>query len=394
MAKTSKCANVTTVRRFLGLALLSILTVWAGVTIAPQEIPSLARLHMDGRFGLRAPNGSPVNWTGATAFQLVELVAHGRVSDADRFLKAMKPARIFRAFVMLDKGLFVLSPGDGLAALGPTLDLAARNGVYLEVVAFAGTVGFPDLNYVDVARQIGRICIAKPACAAVELGNELWPLHEGNAAIFGDLNFLKQLRSAIREAGPIPVSLGSTHADQDASDRFREGDYLTIHGARGNGDEGNWRWVRRTAEQRALGDRVGRYPVNDEPRRDDLACDKHLGLALLARMFRIGDTFHFGNGLYARPPEGAELIAFQCRSRGWTAVPDDWSGDSQNAGAANSPVKSFTNAGWVYTSVRGSDGYALVLGAQSGLSIQWSDAWPHHERILTEGAVQFYRVSR
>ena len=275
------------VTRLLGVAIVFLLTFPGGTTNAPQAVPTLARLHMDGRSGLRTPDGNSMSWTGATAFQLVELVAHGRSGDAERFLKAMKPARIYRVFVMLDKGLFVLSPADGLAALAPTLDLAERNSVYLEVVAFAGTVGFPDLNYVDIARQIGRICAAKPACAAVELGNELSPLHDGNAAVFGDLNFLKQLRGAIREAGPIPVSLGSTHADQDQSEIFREGDYLTIHGARGDGDAGNWRWVRRTAEQRALGDWLGRYPVNDEPRRDDLACDKHLGLALLTRMFRM-----------------------------------------------------------------------------------------------------------
>lgn len=378
----------------LKLTAFFLLTFSASTTNRPPEMLPLARLHMDGRFGLRTQDGTAVSWTGATAFRLVELVAHGRSGDAERFLKAMRPARIFRVFLMLDKGLFVLSPADGLAALGPTLDLAERNGVYLEVVAFAGTAGFPDLNYLETARQVGRICAAKPACAAVELGNELAPLHDGNAAIFRDLNFLKQLRGAIREAGSIPVSLGSTHADHDQSEIFREGDYLTIHGARGDGDAGNWRWVRRAVEQRVLGDRLGRYPVNDEPRRDDLGCDKHLGLALLTRMFRIGDTFHFGNGLFARPPEGAELLAFQCRARGWAAVPEDWSGEYQNVGVPNSPVKAFTNGGWVYSSVRGSEGYTLVLGAQPGLQMEWSDAWPRRELVLNDAAVRFYRVAR
>ena len=60
-------------------------------------------------------------------------------------------------------------------------------------------------------------------------------------------------------------------------------------------------------------------------------------------------------------------------------VPDGWSGESQNVGISNSPVKAFTNGGWVYSSVRGSEGYTLVLGAQPGLLLEWSDIWPRRE---------------
>jgi hypothetical protein len=354
--------------------------------------PKLSRLHMQGRSGLHDTSGRYVPMRGVSAFQLIEFVAHGREKEAKAFIDAMRPANVFRVFVMLDKGMFTLTPEDGLNALPATLDLAARKGVYLHLTVFAGTRDTHGLDYFGIADRIGAICAAKPACAAVELANEINPVHASQDERFGDLNFLLQLRARVRVHGEIPVSLGSSHDSSDESDALKDGDYLTIHGDRADGDEG-WRWVRHTNEQRVLGDRVGNYPWNDEPRRDDLGCDKHLALGALTQMFRIGDTFHYGNGRYAQLPDAAELRAFQCRARGWGLIPDGWSGGYMNAGFAGSPVKGFANAVRIYSSVNGNQAYSLVLGANQ-VQIEWNPDWPQRELIVSEGGAQLWKVRR
>src|SRR5207249_4132796 len=144
--------------------------------------------------------------------------------------------------------------------------------------------------------------------------NEVVPLHPTQAPRFGDVAYLTAL-SGLMPAS-VPRALGSTHGDSDESDVLRAGDYLCIHGARTDGDSG-WRWVRHTNEQRVLSERIDKPAVNDEPKRDDLAADKHLGLALLCRLFGLGDTFHFAGGLQAQIPAGAELTAFEARRHGW-----------------------------------------------------------------------------
>ncbi len=358
-----------------------------------EKVPALSRLRLAGRHGLVNAAGAKVPWTAVTGFRLVEQVAHGRAGEASAFLAALGPVRGVRVLLMA-RWLFQLSPDEGLAALAATLDLAQRHGRYLEVTIFADTKSFPlaDADYRRIADQVGAICAAHVACGLVEIANEVWSLHDTQADALGDLAFLRSLRETVRRHGDIPVSLGSTHADQDESDRMQDGDYLTIHGARDDGDDG-WRWVRHSNEQRALADRVGKYAVNDEPRRDDLACGRQLGMALLARIFSLGDTFHFAAGLQAQPPTGAEAAAFACRARGWAAVPDDWWGDYKNAGFVGSPVKSFDGAVRIYASVNGGRAYVLVLGASGATRIDWNDGWLR-TLVLTEDGAQLWSVTR
>ncbi len=363
--------------------------------IGLEALPRLSRLRLAGRHGLVDPQGQPVPWQSVTGFQVVELVAHGREGEAARFLASLGPANSARVLLMA-ANLFNLSPAEGLAALPATLRLAEQTGRYLELVVLADTGSYPDVDYRAVAVQAAAVCQASPACALLEIGNELWPLHGTQAKALGELGYLLALRDAMRAAAPdVPISLGSTHADQDESDRMRDGDYLTIHGARDDGDEG-WRWVRHTNEQRALADRVDRWAINDEPRRDDLDCGRQVGIALLARLFSLGDTFHARAGLFAQPFEGAEAAAFACRARGWAAVPTAWRGRYLNAGFVGSPVRGFSGAVRVYSSVSLTDGdqaYTLVLGATPALRIEWADGWSR-ERVLEAGGAQLWRVWR
>ena len=358
-----------------------------------EKVPALSRLRLAGRHGLVNEAGAKVPWTAVTGFRLVEQVAHGRAGEAAAFLDGIGSARGVRVLLMA-RWLFQLSPDEGLAALAATLDLAQKHGRYLEVTIFADTKSFPlaDADYRRIADQVGAVCAAHVACGLVEIANEVWSLHDTQADALGDLAFLRSLRETVRSHGDIPVSLGSTHADQDESDRMQDGDYLTIHGARDEGD-GGWRWVRHSNEQRALADRVGKYAVNDEPRRDDLDCGRQMGMAMLARLFSLGDTFHFQAGLQAQPPTGAEAAAFACRARGWEAVPDDWWGDYKNAGFVGSPVKSFDGAVRAYASVNGGVAYVLVLGATPSTRIEWNEGWLR-ELVINENGAQLWRVRR
>jgi hypothetical protein len=320
-------------------------------------------------------------------------VAHGRPAEAAAFLESLGDTRGVRVLLMA-RWLFQLSPEDGVAALRATLDLAQRHGRYLEVTVFADTRSFNlrDADYRRIADSVGATCATHPACALVELANEVWSLHGTQAPALEDLAFLRSLRDAVRAHGDIPVSLGSTHADQDTSDRMQDGDYLTIHGARDDGENG-WAWVRRLTEQRALADRVGKFGVNDEPRRDDLHCGRQFGMGVLARLFSLGDTFHYAGGLQAQAPAGPEAQAFGCRARGWAAIPNDWRGEHKESGASGSPVRAFEGAVSVSSSVKDGSGYTLVLDGTPATRIVWNDGWSR-ELIADESGAQLYRVSR
>jgi len=365
---------------------------YAALHAAPP-VPTLTRLRLADRFGLVNPAGVRVPWTAVTGFRLIDLVADGDIAGAERFLSGLAPARSARVLLMA-RWLFDLSPEAGLRALPATLALAERHGVYLEVTIFADTKERrPEMGYQQYAWNVGTICATSPACALLEIGNELHPLHETQDAKLGDVAYLRQLHTTLRESAPgVPVSLGSTHGDQDESDVFRDGDFLTIHGDRMDGDNG-WRWVRHTNDQRALAERVNRWAVNDEPKRDDLSCDKQIAMGALQRMASLGDLFHYRDGLQAIAPQGAERDAFVCRARGWAAIPDDWRGSYQNAGFSGSPVEKFEGALRAYSSVNGSTAYTLVMdGAQA--RITWRDDWPSRTLVLAEGGTQLWRVTR
>jgi hypothetical protein len=359
--------------------------------------PRLARLRVDGPRGFVDPTGRRFTWRGVTGFRLIALVAHGREADARAFLAwacgGGRRATIVRVLSALDAGLFTLTPADGLAALPRTLDLANGAGCYLEVVALAGTrapAGGLSTRAAMGAHveAVGAICARYAACAAVELANE--NSHGSQAADLVDVPFLRALRA--RVPASVPVSLGSTHGIEDESDIYQDGDYLTIHGDRADGDHG-WRWIRHTNEQRALAERVRKFAVNDEPNRDDLAADKQTAIAVLCMLFGLGDTFHFAAGLQAAVPTGSEAAAFEARVRGWRLVPADWSGSYRNAGFVDSPVKGIAGAVRAYSSVAGDHGYTLILGAD-GERVEWNPDWPTRDLLLSDGGLRVYRVRR
>ena len=360
---------------------------WAFDTVASQPIE---RLRAEGR-RLVDPAGRPFIWRGLTGFRAVELVASGRAADAEAFFSwaQSQDVTIVRVLTMA-ANLFHLAPEAGAAALPATLDLAADFGLYLEVVGLADTASF-QFDVRAHIEAIGAVCAAR-SNALVEIANE--PRHPTQDPRLADPSVLLALRSAVPAS--VPVALGAAHGADDESEAYVGGDYVTVHSDRRDGDSG-WRWVRHINEHRALSERIRKFVVNDEPRRDDLARDKHLAVAFFCRANGLGDTFHYSAGLNAEIATGAELEALAARRRGWMAIPSDFFGSYRNVGFIDSPVRSadFTTVVRVYSSVRSNDGYVIGLGvAPGGPRVDWSPAWPNRELLAAEGGTALWRVWR
>jgi hypothetical protein len=375
------------------------LTLWvAGSAGMPPVASHLSKLRADGR-RLVDESGRPFIWRGITGFRAVELVATGRPADADAFFAwaHSQDASVVRVFAM-SANLFRLTPGDGAAALAKTLELAARHGLYLEVVGLVDTASFQFDQRTHI-RTMGATCAEWPNCL-IEIANE--PRHPTQDSRVGDPAYLRELRSLIPRS--VPVALGSAHGGDDESPDFAGADYVTVHGNRADddspadpSDRAGWRWVSRIAAQGALSERTGKFVVNDEPRRDDLAAGKHLAVALLCRVWGVGDTFHYSGGLQAQVATGAELAALAARRRGWSAIPPDFSGSPREIGAGNAPVRSADSSTVIhaYSAVRARDGYVLAIGAApSAPRVQWSDSWPKRHVVLSEAGVTLWKVSR
>ena len=348
------------------------------------------RVRVDGRRFV-SDQGLPFIWRGATGFRAIEKVARGQETDVDGFFRTLAAhgVTVVRVLTMA-KNLFPLSPAEGVAALPRTLELARRAKLRLEVVGLADTRSYSFDRRAHI-QALGTIC-ASAGNAFLEIANE--PVHETQEPQVGDPAYLASLRALVPAS--VPVALGAAHGDDDESRAFVGGDYITVHGARADGDAG-WRFVRHTNEQRALSEEVRKPVVNDEPRRDNLAQDKQTALAVLCRIMGLGDTFHFSAGLQAAPPEGPELAALEARRRGWDLIPADFSGAYRNTGFVDSPVAQFDDATAVrmYSSVSGNTGYTLALGVAPGGPIcRWSDAWPTRTLICDVGGMRVWRVSR
>ena len=290
----------------------------ASASPAESTKPVVAHLTIQGSAFYRS--GQPFQWRGISAFRLLEQVAHGKGSDADAFLTwaSSQKLTVVRVLAMAHH-LFQLHPDDGRAALPGLLEMAAKHGLHVEIVALADTA---DLA-VDVDRQIKEIgeIAARYPNALVEIANE--PGHQTQHAGVHRPEHLRRLATLIPES--VPVALGSV----EYGDGFAEGDYVTTHLPRDAGDDG-WGHVRSLAAGADLIARWQKPVVSDEPigaaakyvrgRRDnDPARLRAAGL--LTRLSGMGATFHYEGGLQASIPAGEELACFNAWNEAWTLLP-------------------------------------------------------------------------
>ena len=245
--------------------------------------------------------GAPFQWRGISAFRLLEFVAHGREKEADIYLAwaASKKLNVVRVFAMAD-GIFQLSPADGQHALPRLLELAAKHGIYVEVVALTGTAVIK-VDMPQFVKAIGEICARYPN-AVIELSNE--PGHPTQSKTIHEPAYLKSLVDLV--PAQVPVSLGSV----DYGEGFGAGRYITWHAPR------SANWHLEIAKGADIAKRFGKPVVSDEPigaadarvpgRRDnDPARFRVAGAA--ARTAGIGSTFHYDGGIQTRMPTAIEM---------------------------------------------------------------------------------------
>ena len=261
-----------------------------------------AHLKISGTRFLKS-DGSAFEWRGASAFRLLELVAHGKEADADAYLAwaAGKHLTVVRVFGMADV-LFKLSPADGQHALPRLFEMAQRRGLHVEIVVFADTATIK----VDLPRHlkaVAEICGRYPN-ALIEIANE--PVHPTQARSLHDAAYVASLAKLI-PAG-VPFSLGSV----ETGDGFAAGSYVTWHAPR----SGSGGWPAQIRRGTALVRRFKKPVVNDEPmgaadrtvpgRRDNVPAHFR-DAAIATRRARLGATFHYEGGLQARLPSAIEL---------------------------------------------------------------------------------------
>lgn len=341
---------------------------------------------------LRYADGARFAWRGLTAFRLVELIAHRRAADADRYLAwaARNGVTIVRVLTMT-KHMFGLTPEDGRAALPRLLGAAHRHGLYVEVVALADT-GAHDASTFDLAahvRAVGEIA-AQHENAIVEIANE--PDHPTQRMELADPKRLLALARLVPET--VPVALGSGDDPIYAASTLRPNTYLTAHFSRDDGARG-WAPHLSIREGLRLQSAHRRFVVDDEPigaaadskpgtRDADPA--RWFGRGLLARVLRIGSTFHSDSGLHAKVPTGVELACFEAWRRGMLYFPAAI--DERRSESGDGPVAAYerTHAADVLTIVDGDSAWAVALGVTEDPRIQLQPGWratrtDKHDRV-------------
>jgi hypothetical protein len=325
-----------------------------------------------------------------TAFSLLFDLATGQEQTVIDYLdwaagQGVNGVRVFSTAVHL----FDLSPEAGRQQVPRLLELAARRGLYVEVVGLADTKA----RVFDHATHLAALSgiIADSPWNLLEIANE--PAHPTQDARLADAGYLAALRG--RVSSTVRVAFGAAHGEDDESLAYVGGEYVTVHTSRREGEEG-WRWVRHTREMQALRDN-GHHKdaINDEPDRKVPYADQHRALGWLCRIFALGDTFHYGGGRYGHIPEGAELEAFTHRRAGWFDVSAGWRGTYSRAKLAGDPVVDVDDRQVlrIYSSLNGNVGYQVGLNVKSEASIRWGNGW-HVESRIAVGNARLWRVVR
>jgi hypothetical protein len=361
-----------------GLALALALATLACASEAPRAEPanSSARLRIEGtRFV--AADGSTFEWRGITAFRLVDYVADGQEATTAKFLEwaASQRLTVVRVLTMMG-GQFDLRPEDGRRALPRVLELAARHGIVVEVVALAGTA---DIK-VDLGQHVAELgkILATHRNALLEIANE--PVHPSQAPEVHKPEVLRGLAATVPSS--VPIALGSI----ERGDGFGEAGYVTWHSPRESGS-GGWGHVLALADGARLLARWKKPVVSDEPigagpalqpgRRDNVAA-RFRAAALLTRLVGMGATFHYEDGIQATIPAGAELACFNAWKEAWTLLPAgvEQSGVFRISGGAASVVANYDRKRLpgVYERIDGSKGWILAIGDES-VPLTLADGW-------------------
>ena len=306
------------------------------------------------------------------------MVAHGREREAAAYLDwaARQRLTVVRVFTMAHY-LFTLSPADGVAALPRLLDMAAKRGLHVEVVALADTAEIP-VNIDEHVSAIGRIAARHPN-ALVEVANE--PVHRTHRRDVHSPDVLRKAAAAIPK--DVPVSLGSI----ETGEGFATGSYVTWHVPR-NTERSRWGHVLAIAEGATFVQRWKKPVISDEPigaasrfiagRRDDDPA-RFRAAALLTRLSGLGATFHYEGGLQAEVPRGRELECFNAWNEAWQILPAgvEHQGVFAPGGEAGSVVRDYDKSAAAGTFERRGDNRAWVvaIGVERDAGVRLRAGW-------------------
>lgn len=360
------------------------------------------------------PDGSRFLWRGVTAFALNEQVSSGRREEAERFMAWARNTgfNVVRILVMLPKGWMVdgdFTPAEGLAALPMTLALAREQDLYVHVTVLANTEALPNDDLGSYVERAGRICVDAGNCALVEVANE--PYHPTQRSDVHDAATLA--RWAARVPHMIPTALGA--AANDESDEMAKSSVVTAHLDRGRDP---WNMVRRVRELELLSAKTGKPVLNGEPdgfgesavetrpngttyRRQT---DPSLAFAFgaLARVFEVGTTYHFEDGLLAQIPRPNQLVCAHAFIAGTSIAPDDDVLTFQNAGWHTSPVAKVRLADGEprqNTTVRAYSGVGthtvlVLVGVEGDAGVELRDPWTRSGVIAERPRISVWGLTR
>ncbi len=345
----------------------------------PATAPAPGRLDTCGR-ALCAPDGSRFRWRGVTAFGLVDLVADKREAEAQAFMAwaARTGFTVVRVLAM-NRGWMDLSPADGRQALPRTLAMASAHGLYVQVVALAGT-GVPEFSSDAFLHEqvdaVAQACAEADNCV-LELANE--PYHCTQAALDDGVR-MRRLQGDVPEN--LPVAWGA--ARDFRSDDMAGGTYVVAHVARA-GDR--WDRVSRVQELGEVSRRTGKFVVDSEPigaaelpepSTRDNEPGAFFAQGLLARIFGVGTTFHCEDCLLARVPGPVQQRCAEALIAGATLASPEASLTPVPVGAPGAPVARLEPLGpqaRTFAAVAPPEGVVLVLGASEPPQPSWQPDW-------------------
>jgi hypothetical protein len=355
-----------------------------------QSRPIPASSHLQIRGESFYTTDARFDWRGISAFRLAEMIAHGREAESIAFLDWAQSRRLTVVRVLLmAHHLFQLKPEEGLQALPRLLELAAKRGLYVEIVALADT-SVVKVDYETHLKAVGTIA-AGHGNAVVEIANEPW--HPTQDKQLHDPAFTKRLALLIPE--DVPVALGSGDSG------YAEGRYATWHSPRGTDAEG-WQHVVSLAEGAELLAKWRKPLISDEPigadaqlipgKRDN-APERFRAAAALTRLVGLGATFHYEGGLQARIPVDRELECLEAWNAGLDllrSLPEGGqllSGDQLSKQAAIAGMRAafgreYPNELWL-----------LAIDPGPGASVKLADGW-NQEIAQAARGVRVYHARR
>jgi hypothetical protein len=371
-------------------------TSW-GAAPRRASSPATPRLTPCGT-ALCRPDKSRFDWRGVTAFALAAHIADGRDDDARRFVRwASDHGFTVLRVLAMNHGWLELPPEQGRDALPRLFAIARESGLYVQVVALAGT-GLPRFSsrtfLRDQVEAIGALCAAADNCI-MELANE--PYHPSQADL-DDPATMKALAGLV--PNEVPVAWGA--AAEHTSDALAGGTFVVAHLAR---DGGRWPRVARRAEVARLARRLGKFVVDNEPigaaehgepsRREDEP-EAFFAQAALSAVLGLGTTFHCDDCLHARVPGPTQKRSAEAFARGArfvaSAGPLRWLDDRDDGWPVERSGPDASPQVFVATSER--TAVVLTLGPGAGDGLQWRSGWKVRSRESAGSEVHAWIADR